>query len=65
MTENQYGTTITGDGQQDTYECECLENKKYRVVFDGAQIGQYVVEYCQKCFDQDDKAFLIRMEVIV
>lgn len=49
---------------ENIFECECLENKKYRVVFDGASTGNYVVEYCQKCYDQDDKQFLVSTEVL-
>jgi len=47
------------------YECECLEKKKFRIVFDGDSTGNYIVEYCQKCFDSDDKQFMISTEVIV
>ena len=45
-----------------TFECECLENKIYRLVFDGDSTGNYIVEYCQRCFDQDDKQFMISMD---
>ena len=46
------------------FECECLKDKKYRLVFDGATTGQYVVEYCQECYDQDDKQFMNSMEAL-
>lgn len=49
---------------EDIFECECEEDKKYRVAFDGASTGQYVVEFCQKCYDQDDKQFMLSMEVL-
>lgn len=44
------------------YECICIEDKKFRIIFDGDSTGQYVVEYCQSCYDQDDKQFMISME---
>jgi len=44
------------------YECECLEDKKFRVVFDGGSTGNYSIEYCQKCFDQEDNEFMISVE---
>jgi hypothetical protein len=47
------------------YECECQDNKKFRILFDGDSTGQYVIEFCQKCFDQDDKQFMISMEVLL
>ena len=45
------------------YECECSDTKKFRIIFDGASTGNYTVEYCQKCYDSDDKQFMISMEV--
>jgi hypothetical protein len=59
MTNNSANQAVL---QTDYYECKCSEDKKYRVVFDGANTGQYVVEYCQNCFDQDDKQHMISME---
>lgn len=44
------------------FECECLENKRYRLIFDGGDSGNYIVEYCQKCYDQDDKQYVISTE---
>lgn len=46
------------------YECECLEDKKYRLVFDGDSTGIYSILYCQSCYDSDDKQFMILMEVM-
>ena len=46
------------------YECECLEKKKFRIVFDGDSTGNYIIEYCQKCYDSDDKQFMISTEVL-
>ncbi|MGY5151750.1 MAG: hypothetical protein ACW9XA_05725 [Candidatus Nitrosopumilus sp. bin_6a] len=47
------------------YECECSDVKKFRIVFDGDSTGNYIIEYCQKCFDSDDKQFLISTEVLL
>lgn len=47
------------------YECECLEEKKFRVVFDGDSTGKYSIDYCQKCYDQDDKLFMVSMEELL
>lgn len=44
------------------YECNCTEEKKFRVVFDGGESGNYIVEYCQKCYDADDRQFMISGE---
>lgn len=41
------------------YECNCTERKCFRVVFDGGSTGNYIVEYCQRCYDEDDKQFMI------
>ena len=49
---------------EDILECECLEDKKFRVVFDGDDTGNYIVEFCQRCYDQEDKQYIISMEVI-
>lgn len=46
------------------YECECTEPRVYRLTFDGGSSGNYVVEYCQKCYNEDDKQFLLSMGVI-
>ncbi len=59
MTNNSTNQIVS---QTDYYECECLEDKKYRVVFDGDSTGNYVVVYCQKCYDSDDKQFMISSE---
>ncbi len=46
------------------YECECLDDKKFRVLFDGDSTENYIIEYCQKCYDSDDKQFMISMEIL-
>jgi hypothetical protein len=39
--------------------------KRFRITFDGGDSGYYIVDYCQKCFDSDDKQFLLSKEVIL
>ena len=56
---------VTSEKSECIFECECLEDKKYRIVFDSADAGQYFVEYCQKCYDQDDKQFLVSQEELL
>ncbi|PBO84883.1 MAG: hypothetical protein COA77_07280 [Thaumarchaeota archaeon] len=46
------------------FACFCREEKKFQIIFDGADSGKYIVEYCQKCYDKDDKQFMISTEVI-
>lgn len=46
------------------YECECLDAKKFRVVFDGASTGNYIVEFCETCFHSDSLQFMISTEII-
>jgi hypothetical protein len=59
---NQVSNTETLDGTLTVFECECIEDKRYRLIFDGGDSGQYAVEYCLKCFDSDDKLFMISKE---
>ena len=47
------------------FECECTCDKKYCLIFDGGDSENYAVEYCQNCFDNDDKQFLLSKEVIL
>lgn len=44
------------------FECLCIHPKKYRVIFDGGQTGQYSVEMCENCFEKDDKKYSISIE---
>ncbi len=44
------------------FTCNCIEQKTIKVTFDGGLSGNYIIEYCQMCFDQDDKQFLINVE---
>ena len=45
------------------FACFCKEEKKFQIEFDGGDSGNYIVKYCQKCFDSDDKVFMISFEV--
>jgi len=44
------------------FECNCITDKKYCIIFDGGSTGNYIVEYCQRCYDEDDKQFIISAE---
>ena len=50
--------------ENSTFECYCSEEKKYRITFDGASTGNYIIDYCQKCYDSDDKQFMILTEAL-
>ena len=48
------------------YVCECTEPKTRRVVFDGGKTtGEYSIEMCQVCYDNDNKKFIIISEEIL
>lgn len=68
MTQSQNETAfengLGGQPTLDIYECECQDKKAYRLTFDGASTGHYIAEYCQKCYDSDDKQFMIYEERI-
>ena len=59
------GMNSTLNTQSNTHECYCDEKKKYRLIFDGGDSGNYIVEYCQKCYDSDDKQFMISVEELL
>jgi len=44
------------------FVCSCPSSKKHRLTFNGGSAGQYDLEICQKCYDQEDKQFLISEE---
>ncbi len=46
------------------YECNCSEDKKFRITFDGDSTGNYVIEYCEKCYASDDHQFMVSMEML-
>jgi len=59
--KQKIGEHYTNENQ---FECECNNKKKYRLKLDGGSLGLYFVDYCQKCFEHDDKQFLLSVEKI-
>lgn len=45
-------------------ECKCAEEKKYRLVFDGGTSGQYMIDVCERCYQEDDKKFLLKEDKV-
>jgi hypothetical protein len=45
-----------------SYECTCDKIKQIRVVFDGGFENKQIVKYCENCYDQEDKEFMLSME---
>ncbi len=45
-------------------ECYCDNEKKIRTVQDGGFGDKFIVEYCQKCYDSDDRQYEISMEML-
>lgn len=43
------------------YKCDCDEQKTIKVVYDCGFDEKFVVEYCQKCYEQEDKKFMLSM----
>jgi hypothetical protein len=58
-------TDVQEEDTISSFECNCENEKKYRLTFDGGDSGYYLVEYCQKCFDLDDKQFMLSTEVLL
>ncbi len=48
-----------------TFVCPCSSEKSHRLIFDGGSTGQYVVEFCKRCYQKEDKRFLISEEIVV
>ena len=46
------------------FRCKCKKSKTNRVILDGGSEGHYAVELCPKCYEDQDKKFLIKEEVI-
>jgi len=44
------------------YQCDCDDEKQIRVVYDVGFDEKYTVEYCKKCYELEDKQFLVSME---
>lgn len=53
---------IDTEKQIPVFACKCEELRVIRILFDGGDHGNYTIEYCQKCYDSDDKQFLISEE---
>ena len=47
-----------------TFRCRCKEPKTNRVILDGGSEGNYVVELCPRCYEQQNWKFLIKKEII-
>jgi len=66
------GTRSTYDGGDQiwsqslvSYYCECTEPRVFRLTFRGGSSGNFELECCQKCYDEDDKQFMIKEERIL
>ena len=46
------------------FRCRDKEFKTNRVILDGGSEGNYAVELCPKCYESQDKKFLIREEIL-
>ncbi len=47
-----------------TYTCTDNFAKTHRLIFDGGQQGQFILELCDRCYPKEDKQFLITEERI-
>ena len=47
-----------------TRECICPHEKTHRITFDGGNSGFYIVDFCENCYLQEDKKWMIKVEVI-
>lgn len=47
-----------------TFICTCNNQKTHRLIFDGGSAGQYAVELCNRCYQQQEKRFLISEELL-
>ncbi|HXG13603.1 MAG TPA: hypothetical protein VNK25_00535 [Candidatus Nitrosotenuis sp.] len=46
------------------FVCKCNRPKRHRLTFDGGSSGNYDLELCEPCYEQQDKKFLISESVI-
>jgi len=46
------------------FRCRDKKFKTNRIILDGGSEGNYTIELCPKCYDNQDKKFLIKEEVI-
>ena len=53
---------VTKDTLEIVYECGCNNKKKIRVVYDGGFDEKFTVDYCELCYEQEDKRFMLSME---
>ena len=60
-----YNTDKKSNVAISVFECDCDNGKKYRLTFDGGDSGNYIIEYCQNCYDFDDKQFMLFTEEIL
>jgi len=42
------------------FRCRDKEFKTNRIILDGGSVGNYTVELCPKCYESQDKKFLIQ-----
>ncbi|MGQ0795654.1 MAG: hypothetical protein ACT4N5_05680 [Nitrosopumilaceae archaeon] len=45
--------------------CKCKAGKQYRLWIDGGSSGNYILEFCENCFDTEGKEFLLKEEKII
>jgi hypothetical protein len=55
---------VTKDTLEIVYECGCNSKKEIRVVYDGGFDEKFIVEYCNACYEQEDKRFMLSMEIL-
>jgi len=46
------------------FYCSDKEEKAHRLVFDGGSSGNYQLDLCSKCYENQNKKFLIKEEKI-
>lgn len=46
------------------FRCRCKVFKTNRLIFDGGSEGNYTIELCPKCYERQDKKFLIQEGLI-
>ncbi len=49
---------------QVSLECKCTEEKKHHLIFDGGSRGLYTIDVCERCYQQDNKEFLIKEDKV-